>query len=83
MGGAVNHNAAPPMPDLAKLVVKSFPENRNMQLMCLRVPAQFRCSRCNMRQKANLMAVVAGDWGQLLCLACYEKMLSEIREEPP
>ena len=64
------------MSDLAKLVIKRFPENRNLQLMGLRMPARFLCSRCNTSQKANVLAVVSGDWEQLLCRACYEKILS-------
>ena len=70
------------MSDLAKLVIKRFPENRNLQLMGLRLPARFHCFRCNTTQRAKLLAVVSGDWEQLLCPACYEKLLSEKPEEP-
>ena len=65
------------VPDLARLVIKRFPENRNLQLVGLRMPARFHCSRCKTSQRANVLAVVSGDWGQLLCRACYEKLLSE------
>ena len=70
------------MSDLAKLVIKRFPENRNMQLMGLRLPAKFHCSHCNTTQRNKILAVVAGDWEQLLCLACYETLLAEKAEEP-
>ena len=71
------------MPDLARLIIKRFPENRNMQLLGLRIPAKFACARCNKSQRANLLAVVSGDWEQLLCVACYEKALAEQPEESP
>ncbi len=70
------------MSDLARLVIKRFPENRNTQLMLLRLPASFHCSCCKTAQKAKMLAVVAGDWEQLLCLACYEKLLFEKPAEP-
>jgi len=44
-----------PMSDLAKLVIKRFPENRNLQLMGLRIPARFHCSRCSTTQRAKLL----------------------------
>jgi hypothetical protein len=69
------------MTDLAKLVIKRFPENRDMQLVGLRIPATFHCSRCNEIQRAKVLAVVAEDWERLLCSACYEKVLSEPSEE--
>ena len=71
------------MADLAKLVIKRFPENRDMQLMGLRTPARFHCSRCKATQSAKLLAVVKSDWEQLLCLGCYEKSLRERPDEPP
>ncbi len=70
------------MSELAKLVIKRFPENRNMQLVCLRDRTEFHCSRCKRKRRAKLLAVVAEDWGRLLCAACYEKRLSEKPEEP-
>jgi hypothetical protein len=70
------------MSDLAKLVIKRFPENRGMQLVSLRTPARFHCSRCNMPQRSKVLALVSADWGQLLCPVCYEKVLSEKLEEP-
>ena len=63
--------------DLSKLVVTRFPENRDMQLVGLRVPAAFPCSRCHKMQRAKVLAVVSGDWERLLCSACYQKVLSE------
>jgi hypothetical protein len=69
------------MTDLAKLVIKRFPENRNMQLVGLRIPASFHCSRCTKIQRAKVLAVVSQDWERLLCSACYEKVLSEPPEE--
>jgi hypothetical protein len=63
------------MPDLARLVIKRFPENRNMQLVGFRTPATFHCSRCNRTRRAAVLAVVSGDWEQLLCSACYEEVL--------
>jgi len=69
------------MSDLSKLVIKRFPENRNMQLVGFRTPARFHCSRCNKTQSAKVLAVVAGDWERLLCSACYEKALLEPPEE--
>lgn len=69
------------MPDLAKLVVKSFPENRNMQLVRLRNPAEFHCSRCKATKKSHLLAVVAGNWDELLCNGCYGELLSEGTEQ--
>jgi hypothetical protein len=65
------------MPDLDKLVIKRFPDTRNMQLVCLRVPGKFQCSRCHKMKMAKLLAVVAGDWDHLLCKSCYAKVLSE------
>ena len=65
------------MSDLAKLVIKRFPENRNLQLMGFRTPATFRCSRCNKTRRAAVLAVVAGDWEKLLCSACYQEVLSQ------
>ncbi len=70
------------MCDLAKLVIKRFPENRNMQLVCLRTAAYFACSRCKKTKKAKLFAVVADDWDRLLCNGCYEEVLSQRPEEP-
>ena len=69
------------MTDLAKLVIKRFPENRNMQLMSVRSPATFHCSHCNKARRASVLAVVSEDWERLLCVACYEKVLSEPPEE--
>jgi hypothetical protein len=63
------------MSDLSKLVLKAFPENGDMQLVCLRVPSEFHCFRCNTTQRATLVAVVSGDWNRLLCKGCYEKRL--------
>jgi hypothetical protein len=71
------------MSDLAKLVIKRFPENRNMQLVCLRAPAEFHCSRCKRRRRATMLAVISDDWEQLACVPCYKKRLSEKLEEPP
>ena len=70
------------MRDLAKLVIKRFPENRNMQLVCLRVPSEFRCSRCGKAKKAKLLAVVADDWTRLLCNGCYEEAMTQRYKEP-
>lgn len=72
---------AEPMSDLAKLVIKRFPENRNLQLVSFRTPARFHCSRCKKTQIAKVAAVVAADWEQLLCAACYEQVLSAPPEE--
>jgi len=69
------------MTDLAKLVIKRFPENRNMQLVSVRSPATFHCSRCSKTRRATVLAVVSEDWGRLLCVACYEKVLLEPPEE--
>lgn len=69
------------MPDLSKLVIKTFPETRNMQLVCLRAPGHFRCSRCGRSKTANLLAVVSEDWNRLLCKGCYGQLLEE-PEEP-
>lgn len=69
------------MSDLAKLVIKRFPENRNMQLVSFRMPARFHCARCKTTQRAAVAAVVAGDWENLWCAACYEKALLEPPEE--
>ena len=70
------------MTDLAKLVIKRFPENRNMQLVAFRIPATFHCSRCNKMRRAKVLAVVAGDWQRLLCSACYEALLRVLSEPP-
>jgi hypothetical protein len=69
------------MSDLAKLVIKRFPENRNLQLVGFRTPATFHCSRCNKTRRAAVLAVVSGDWERLLCAACYQQVLSEPPEE--
>ena len=69
------------MPDLAKLVIKRFPENRNMQLVCLRLAAGFHCSRCHKTKRAKLLAVVAEDWDRLFCEGCYEEVLSQQQDE--
>ena len=53
------------MTDLAKLVIKRFPENRDMQLVGLRIPANFHCSRCNKIQRAKVLAVVLGGLGTI------------------
>jgi hypothetical protein len=65
------------MPELAKLVIKAFPEHGNMQLMRLRMAVEFHCSRCDAAKRADLLAVVSGDWQRLLCKACYLELLSE------
>ncbi|MGA2066516.1 MAG: hypothetical protein ABSG86_16185 [Thermoguttaceae bacterium] len=65
------------MSELAKLVIKTFPEHAGMQLVRLRMPAEFHCSRCDAAKKAALLAVVSGDWQRLLCKACYIELLSE------
>lgn len=70
------------MSDLAKLVINRFPENRNMQLVGLRIPGRFDCFRCKKPQHARLLAVVSDNWDRLLCVACYERTLSEPRVEP-
>ena len=69
------------MADLSKLIIKRFPENRNMQLVGFRTPSSFHCSRCNTTRRAAVLAVVADDWEQLLCSACYEKVLAEPPKE--
>ena len=65
------------MCDFAKRVIKRFPENRDMQLVCLSVLSEFQCSRCQKTRKAKLVAVVSKDWNRLLCSGCYEKLLAE------
>ena len=65
------------MTNLAKLVIKRFPENRNMQLVSVRSPATFHCSHCNKTRRASVLAVVSKDWERLLCVACYKKVLHE------
>jgi hypothetical protein len=67
--------------DLAKLVIKRFPENRNMQLVGFRMPATFHCSRCHKTRRAAVLAIVAEDWERLLCTACYQQVLLEPPEE--
>jgi hypothetical protein len=64
------------MPDLAKLVIKTFPEKGDLQLACLRIVAKFECSECHATKHAKVLAVIAGDWNRLLCNACYEKRLT-------
>jgi hypothetical protein len=68
--------------DLARAVIKTFPENRDMQLVCLRVSAEFRCTRCTRTRRATLLAVVAGDWNRLVCKDCYQKALAEPAAPP-
>ena len=65
------------MSDVAKLVITTFPENRNMQLVCLRIPLKFRCCHCNAAKRAKMLAVASGDWERLLCEGCYTKLLAE------
>ena len=65
------------MSDLAKLVIKSYPEQGNLQLVCLRMPVSFACAECNGRKRSKLLTVVAADWNQLLCTECYEKRLAD------
>lgn len=48
-----------------------------MQLVLLRVPAEFHCFHCSTMKKAKLLAVAAGDWNRLLCNGCYVKLLAE------
>jgi hypothetical protein len=64
------------MSDLAKQVIKRFPEKGNLQLVCLRVVAKFECSHCQTTKHAKVLAVVSGDWNRLLCDGCYEKLLT-------
>ncbi len=64
------------MPDLAKLVIKRFPEKGNMQLVCLRTVARFECSHCRAGKQAKLLAVVSGDWNKLVCENCYGKLIA-------
>jgi hypothetical protein len=71
------------MSDLSKHVLKRFPENRDMQLVCLRAAVPFHCSHCKRMRRANLVALVSGDWDRLLCNACYEELLSQPLPEPP
>jgi len=73
-----------PMSDLAKLVIKRFPENRNLQLMGLRIPARFHCSRCSTTQRAKLLGGRKGDtskigWHPLL----LPKALPQANEKKP
>lgn len=63
--------------DLAKQVIKRFPEKGDMQLVCLRIVVKFQCSRCQATKHAKVLAVVAGDWNRLLCDGCYEKSLTD------
>jgi hypothetical protein len=65
------------MSDLQKQVVKTYPPKGDMQLMRLDAATEFLCSRCKTTKKAKLVAVVSGDWNQLLCNGCYGKLLSE------
>jgi hypothetical protein len=65
------------MTDLAKSVIKTFPENHGMQLACFRAPVAFCCSQCNSTKRAKLAAVVAGDWNRLLCEGCYREALAK------
>jgi hypothetical protein len=71
------------MSDLAKLVIKRFPEKRDMQLVCLRIAAKFKCSHCHAPKQAKLLAVQSDDWDRLLCEECYGKLLSKPPPEPP
>jgi hypothetical protein len=65
------------MPELSKLVIKTFPEHGQMQLVRLRIAAEFHCSRCDLAKRADLLAVVAGDWQRLLCKGCYLELSSQ------
>jgi hypothetical protein len=69
------------MSDLAKLVIKRFPENRNLQLVGFRTPATFHCSRCKKTRRAAVLAVISEDWDRLLCSTCYQEVLAEPPEE--
>lgn len=69
------------MTDLSALVIKGFPESRNMQLVCLRIASRFTCSRCHRTKNAKFVAVVSGDWNRLLCKDCYGDALSEQPED--
>ena len=62
--------------DLAKLVVKTYARQGEMQLVRLAVASEFHCSRCDTTKKAKLVAVVSGDWNRLLCNGCYGELLS-------
>ena len=61
--------------ELAKLVIKTYSRQGEMQLVGLRVASEFRCSRCNKTKKAKLVAVMSGDWNRLLCNGCYGELL--------
>ena len=64
------------MSDLARLVIKTYPEHGAMQLVCLRMAVPFCCADCQAKKRSKLLAVVAADWNQLLCTECYEKRLA-------
>jgi carbon storage regulator CsrA len=69
------------MPDMREQVRKTYPPEGNLQLMRLKAATEFNCSRCKTTKKARLVAVVAGDWNQLLCNGCYGDVLLERGEE--
>jgi hypothetical protein len=47
----------------------------------LSAATEFHFSRCKTAKKANLVAVISGNWNELLCNGCYGKLLSEKGEE--
>jgi hypothetical protein len=61
---------------VAKLVVKTYARQGEMQLVRLAVASEFHCYRCDKTKKAKLVAVVSGDWERLLCNGCYGELLS-------
>ena len=62
--------------DLARVVIKTYSRQGEIQLVRLAVASEFHCSRCDKPKKAKLVAVVSGDWNRLLCNGCYGELLS-------
>ncbi|MGA3563759.1 hypothetical protein [Melissospora conviva] len=63
-------------------VSKTFPARGRLQLYRLRAPVQLICRRCGAAKKTRLVAVIDGEWAQLLCNGCYGALLRS-GEVPP
>ncbi|MGA3540991.1 hypothetical protein ACK8GE_17050 [Micromonosporaceae bacterium DT194] len=63
-------------------VSKTFPARGRLQQHRLRAPVQLTCRRCGAAKKTRLVAVIDGEWTQLLCNGCYGALLGS-GEVPP
>lgn len=62
-------------------VIKDLPRKGDLQLLSLEKLHEFQCVRYQVKKKAKLVAIQAGDWSKLVCNGCYGLLLSKRSEE--